>query len=115
MKEIVMFTSSTCPHCKTAKRYLDEMGFKYIEKNVGLDKNAQQEMISRKLMGVPSFIIGNETIVGLDKNKIEALLDYTVERCPSCGQKSRVPKGKGKVKITCKSCGEAYTLQTKSM
>jgi glutaredoxin len=115
MKNIVMFTSSTCPHCKSAKQFLDEKGYKYVERNVQLDPLAQQEMVQRKLMGVPSFVIGDETIVGLDKHKIEALIDYTVEKCPECGQRARVPKGKGKVKVNCKSCGNAYVVLTKSM
>mgnify|MGYP002625827682 CR=1 FL=1 len=28
-------------------------------------------------------------------------------RCPKCRQTVRVPKGKGRVRITCKSCGNA--------
>ena len=29
-------------------------------------------------------------------------------RCPKCGQYLRVPKGKGRIKITCKGCGEKF-------
>lgn len=28
--------------------------------------------------------------------------------CPSCGQKARVPRGKGKVKVRCRRCHETY-------
>ena len=30
---------------------------------------------------------------------------YKVFRCPQCGQKLRVPRGKGKVSIRCSKCG----------
>lgn len=115
MKDIIMYTTSTCPHCVTAKQFLNERGFKYVEKKVDKDPVAQSEMQAKKLMGVPSFVIGSDTIVGLDKQKIEKLLDYTVETCPSCDQRTRVPKGKGKIKVKCKKCEEEFIVMTKTM
>lgn len=34
--------------------------------------------------------------------------------CPnkSCGQKIRVPKGKGKIEITCPKCGQKFVKRT---
>ena len=32
--------------------------------------------------------------------------------CPSCGQKARVPKGKGKICITCPKCKQEYIRQS---
>ena len=29
-------------------------------------------------------------------------------RCPSCGQQLRVPRGKGKITVTCRSCGAVF-------
>jgi predicted RNA-binding Zn-ribbon protein involved in translation (DUF1610 family) len=37
---------------------------------------------------------------------------YRVFTCPSCGQRCRVPKGKGSVRITCKKCGAKFIKKT---
>ena len=29
-------------------------------------------------------------------------------RCPNCGQQLRVPRGKGKITVTCRSCGAVF-------
>ena len=33
-------------------------------------------------------------------------------RCPKCRQTVRVPKGKGKIEITCPTCGERFQKKT---
>lgn len=29
-------------------------------------------------------------------------------KCPSCGQQLRVPRGNGKIRVTCRSCGASF-------
>lgn len=38
--------------------------------------------------------------------------EYRFFKCPSCKASLRVPKGKGKVRITCRKCGQAFTKKT---
>ena len=33
-------------------------------------------------------------------------------KCPNCGQQLRVPRGKGKVTITCRNCGVSFDEKT---
>lgn len=74
MKNVTVFTSPTCPHCKTAKEYLTSKGIQYTERDVKVDKDARQELMSRGIMGVPVIVIEDEYIVGFDSNKIDSAL-----------------------------------------
>ncbi len=38
--------------------------------------------------------------------------EYRFFRCPSCRTWLRVPRGKGKLNITCRQCGERFTRST---
>lgn len=45
---------------------------------------------------------------GIFKN-LKQRKDFHFYKCPSCGQKSRVPKGKGKITITCPKCNHKFS------
>jgi len=54
-------------------------------------------------------------IVSFFKNKKERTAqrhDYSFFKCPSCKAMLRVPKRKGKVRITCRKCGTAFERKT---
>ncbi len=34
--------------------------------------------------------------------------DHVYFKCPNCSQQLRVPKGKGKITVTCRSCGAVF-------
>lgn len=40
--------------------------------------------------------------------KLAQRRQYKIFKCPSCGLKLRVPRGKGKVCITCRQCGASF-------
>lgn len=37
---------------------------------------------------------------------------YKIFKCPKCKQKLRVPRGKGKIQISCKRCGNEFIKRT---
>lgn len=74
MKNVVVYTSNTCPYCTLAKNYLEEKGVSFTEKNVQTDKDARQELMNMGHMGVPVVVIDGEEIVGFDKERIEDVL-----------------------------------------
>jgi predicted RNA-binding Zn-ribbon protein involved in translation (DUF1610 family) len=43
---------------------------------------------------------------------LKASKTHKVFSCPKCSQKLRVPRGKGKISITCSKCGNKFVKQT---
>lgn len=39
---------------------------------------------------------------------VKQLKDYRIFACPGCAQKVRIPRGKGKVTVTCPRCHEEF-------
>lgn len=48
----------------------------------------------------------------LIKRQIKDRKEYKYFSCPQCGKTVRVPKGKGKVRITCPNCANAFIKET---
>ena len=38
--------------------------------------------------------------------------DYAFFRCPACHAMLRVPRGKGRIRVTCRKCGNAFERKT---
>ena len=46
------------------------------------------------------------------KQHISSKKDYRYYKCSACSQKLRVPKGRGKIEITCPKCGVQFIKKT---
>jgi glutaredoxin 3 len=92
--------------------YLRQQGIPFEERDINQDRAAREDFLRRGLTGVPSFLIGDQVVVGLNKAKIASLLDFQVLPCPNCRQSLRLPRGKGKLKITCPRCRHEMVRET---
>lgn len=63
MKKVVLYTMNKCPHCETAKAYLDQKGIKYrlcqVQSSAG-----QKEFAKLGLRGVPALKVGDIILKG---------------------------------------------------
>ncbi len=46
------------------------------------------------------------------KNRVKESKTHRFYKCPKCKQTLRVPKGKGKINITCSKCGNKFIKKT---
>lgn len=44
--------------------------------------------------------------------KFNEFVNFKITKCPSCGQKLRLPRRKGKIVVTCKRCSNKFDLRT---
>jgi len=76
-KNVIIYTTPSCPYCKMAKEYFSQKKIKYQEINVASDKKAAQDMIKKSgQMGVPVIEINGKIIVGYDRHEIERVLSF---------------------------------------
>lgn len=46
------------------------------------------------------------------KNRFRQRREYRFFRCPQCSVTTRVPRGKGKIRIICPRCGNSFVRRT---
>ena len=63
MKRVVLYTTDKCPHCQTAKRYLEQQGIAFRLCNIKTAKG-QKEFAATGLRGVPVLKVGDQLLKG---------------------------------------------------
>ena len=75
-----------------------------------LSRSVNKRMIeNRKYMVVRNQVFNSFRFA---KRKWVDRKDYRYYTCKKCGQKVRVPTGKGEIEITCPRCGDHFTKRT---
>ena len=70
-KPVTIYSTPTCHFCSLAKEFFTENQVPYTEHNVAADMEKRQEMIDKSgQMGVPVIFVGDEMIIGFDKERI---------------------------------------------
>lgn len=79
MKPVAIYTTETCGYCKMAKEYFQKNNVEYQEFNVGTDLAKRQEMIEKSgQMGVPVITVGEDIVVGFNKQRLQEMLGIAV-------------------------------------
>jgi glutaredoxin len=77
---VVIYTLSTCPHCREAKEYFSQHNIPFINREVDTDDQHMADLMTiydamgvpEQKRGVPLIIIGNNIrLQGFNKDKIE--------------------------------------------
>ena len=74
MKRVVLYTMDKCPHCQTAKRYIDEQKIPYRLCNVKTAKG-QKEFSATGMRGVPILKIGDQILNGFCVKKFTQIFN----------------------------------------
>jgi len=79
-KEVTLYTLSTCSHCKSTKRLLDECTIEYDFVDVDLLEGEERKAILEDIKKVnprcsfPTLIIGDKVVVGYKEKEIKEAL-----------------------------------------
>lgn len=76
MPNVKVYSTPTCPWCKTLKGFLTEHKIAFEDINVAVDREAAREMIEKTgQKGVPVTDIDEKIVIGFDEKKLQELLD----------------------------------------
>lgn len=74
-KNVIVYSTHSCPYCKMVKQYFDEQEVSYKDIDVSRDEGAAEEMVKKSgQMGVPVIDIGGQIVVGFDKEELATVL-----------------------------------------
>ncbi len=74
-KTVAIYSTPTCHFCQMAKEFFGEHGVEYTNYDVSKDIEKRQEMFNiTSQMGVPVIVIGDDVVIGFDKEKLVDLL-----------------------------------------
>ena len=75
MKNIIVYSTRTCPYCTMVKSYLKSREIDFQDIDVGIDQQKATEMVEKSgQMGVPVIDINGYIVVGFNKPEIDFAL-----------------------------------------
>lgn len=73
--KVIIYGAEWCAFCHTAMHYLDQLGVKYVYKNIDLNPSDAREVIEKSHQtGIPVLDIDGEIVVGFDRPRIDEAL-----------------------------------------
>ena len=73
--ELKVYSREWCSWCIDAKDYLNERGYRFIEIDVGVNRQAYEEMKQLSAQTyVPTFVAGDKVLANFDTDQLERFL-----------------------------------------
>lgn len=70
---VTLYTQANCQPCKATKRKLENLGVRYTEKRVDLDKTAMQEALATGFQQTPIVVTSDDAWSGHNPTKLNRL------------------------------------------
>jgi thioredoxin reductase (NADPH) len=77
--EIIIYSSTGCPHCQKVKAALKDWGFQYEERNTSIHKEYFDQLMEKKIYGTPATYINGKLVLGFQEKKFRKLLGIEEE------------------------------------
>lgn len=74
MENVIVYTSTNCPHCRQVKSFLNDKGIEFEERNIEENDDYAQQVWDMGLRAVPVTVIGETRIVGMNKLQFDKAL-----------------------------------------
>ncbi len=75
-RNVTVYTSPGCGVCTTTKGYLKSKGVAFEELDITANHDAFEELTGKyKSRGTPTIVIGDQVLIGFDKDKLERALE----------------------------------------
>jgi glutaredoxin len=75
LMELKLYSRKLCSWCLEAKEYLKARGYRFIEVDVGADRQAFHEMLALSDQSyVPTFVAGDKVLANFDTSQLERFL-----------------------------------------
>lgn len=81
-ERVVVYTTSTCHVCRSAKSWMQANHVAYTERNIDDDDAAQREYARLNSRAVPTFVIDGETMIGFNPKRIQTALSKPPPQTP---------------------------------
>jgi glutaredoxin 3 len=90
---ILLFATSSCPHCAEARAAIVASGESWEERNPVSSPEALRDLLMHAASAVvPTIVIGNRALVGFDRDRFEQMLSEAPlehpERAPETPEES---------------------------
>ena len=73
--KVIVYGTENCSWCKKAREFLKKHKVKFIEKDIGSDTIAREEMVKKSgQQGVPVIDVEGFVITGFDEEKLKKIL-----------------------------------------